>query len=176
MSRHRLIFQDWIVGLGRDPEQSCSEYSTCIRPPDDGSPGPDDEQTVELRHTVSTALGQLDESEREFLVRFYFMGQSYKSIAEETGRALYKLEALHRRAVRRLQRLLAPYVCARYGISSSDRPACPICSSPDREQIDEVIRGRDRRQTWRPVLQTLKTRFGLDIKTPQTLIGHIKYH
>jgi hypothetical protein len=186
MGRERIIYRDWIVELGREPSEIARESSQWANGcPNqefaglDGSPVAaelDTEQVVRIKEVVNKALESLEEEEREFVVRFYYMGQSYTELAELTGRPVHKLETLHRRAVRRLRNQLTPLVGDGCNPCQEEVRRCPICSSSRRGEIDKLIRGRKPGQTWRRVMKHLKGEFGIDIKSPGTLAAHEKYH
>lgn len=170
MSSNRVVYQNWIADLGRDPG----------RPPVAGSPESEDRAVIErreqIRGAVAKALGRLADNEREFIERYYFMGRTYREIAELSGRAMHRLEALHQRSLKKLQKELAPLVKQLFGMAPAPNKACPICTSPARQQIDQLIASRDPAGTWRPVMKQIRDQFNIGIITPQTLIGHEKYH
>jgi len=166
MSSNRITYQNWIVDIGFDPER---------RPPQQAA-ADDPGRQAEIRERVNAALAKLDEQEREFIVRFHFQGQTYRSISERSGRPVHRLETLHRRALRRLRRELAGWVEETFGIDVSPQKDCVICRSANRPAIDRLIASRDRTRSWRPVIEQLRERYGLVIRSPQTLIGHEKYH
>jgi hypothetical protein len=176
MGNNRIVYQEWIVELGRDP--ALPPVSGTVDPTSFG--GRDREVgsalTADINRAVREALGKLGEAEREFIERFYFQGMSYRNLSEGTGRSRHKLEALHYRAVRALRSLLAEFVRERFGIEPQDSPDCPICRSAQREAIDSIIQTRDPAATWRPVISRIRDEFGVVLTTPQTLIGHEKYH
>ena len=163
MPSNRIVYRDWIVELGRDPARL---------PPGE----PDEKRRQLVEEAVGRALKSLTEDEREFIQRFYNMGQTYRQIAESTQRAQYRLEALHRRAIKRLRKQLLPLVKELYGLKEEERPDCILCRSEYRREIDRIISKRDRNATWRPVIRKIRERFGLKVSTPQILIGHEKYH
>ncbi len=134
-------------------------------------------EAILIRTKVREALAKLSVDEREFIVLFYFVGRTYAELAESTGRALHKLEALHKRAIRRLRKELAPFVAEEFGIPLPRRvPSCPVCHSKQVEEIDAIIESRDLRSTWRPIIREIRKKFGIAVGSPQQLIGHIKYH
>ncbi|MBU8934647.1 MAG: hypothetical protein KOO62_11675 [candidate division Zixibacteria bacterium] len=170
MSNSRITYQNWIVDLGRDP-------SLPVLPPI--TPEESNEIGV-LQARVQQSLQCLSEDERELIRQFYYMGYSYRHISQKSGRAIYKLEAMHRRALRKLRNDLGEFIQSRFHI---DLPAvaesvieCHICASPHRDEIDLLIAGRDQRATWRPVMNQLRREFDVDIRSPQMLIGHERYH
>ena len=114
--------------------------------------------------------------EREIVERFHFIGQTYRQMSEGSGRSIHKLEAIHKRALRKLKKELSGFVNATFGIVLSDARPCPLCRSPERAKIDILIRNRPRKSTWREIIGELKEHYGIIIRTPQTLIGHEKYH
>ncbi|HOP07458.1 MAG TPA: hypothetical protein PLF13_09220 [candidate division Zixibacteria bacterium] len=167
MHCRRVIYRNWIVDLGRNPAAG-----PMIEP----YPSPDAIAPPELIAEVDKALSRLTEEEREFVVRFYYMGESHGHLAGLTGRKVHKLESMHKRIMRKLRRLLSPFVCERYGIGVEPGSTCVICRSPARDEIDTLIANRDRSRTWRPVIRKLRQRFGIRITSPQTLISHEQYH
>jgi len=133
--------------------------------------------TTEIRTQVHEALAKLSVEEREFIVLFYFVGRTYAELAESTGRALHRIEAIHKRAIRRLRKELALFVAEEFGIPLPRRvQSCPICRSKHVEEIDAIIESRDFRSTWSPVIQKIREKFGIAVGSPQQLIGHTKYH
>ncbi|MBN1213535.1 MAG: sigma-70 family RNA polymerase sigma factor [candidate division Zixibacteria bacterium] len=202
MGTNRLVYQNWIVELGIDPENkdalkdgsSRNQYEISLEDikdgflPDGSVPPRDEKEALRqarrrsfIGEQVAWALDKLTADEKEFVERFYYSGQGYREISEKSGRAVYKLEALHKRAVRKLKRELAPVVKQLYNLDivppeTSATITCPICNSPSRKDIDKLIAGRDEKGTWRPIIKILKDKYGLKIKTPQVLIGHEKYH
>jgi len=164
MSNSRVVYQNWIVDLGRDPLKQWFLNENRSKP---------DEQ---LKEIVSSALKKLSSNEQEFIIQFYYMGKSYQEISSQTGRVIYKLEALHKRALKKLEARLLGFVKNRFDIKIHNKTVCPICESEYANEINEIIANRNPRDTWRPVLKILKEKFGINIRSPQTLIGHSKYH
>jgi hypothetical protein len=132
---------------------------------------PEDERTA----VVAGAMNRLEPDEQEILVQIYYLGKSYQEISRRSGRQTYRLKSLHHRAVCKLRRCLREYVKRRYGIVVQP-PACPICESPHCAEINALILNRDRTDTWRPVLQIIREEYGLDIRSPQRLMGHERNH
>ncbi len=188
MGRGRIIYQDWIVELGREPSEIARESSLWNNVSGhldrafaglDGlrvSSSVDTARVVRIKEAVNRALESLDEEEQEFVVRFYYMGQSYSELAELSGRPVHKLETMHRQVIRRLRNQLAALVDDGCSSSREEVCRCPICSSPRRREIDELIRARNPQETWRRIMRNLKREFEIDIKSPNTLAVHEKYH
>lgn len=161
MARRRMIYHDWLAR-----ERAVDE-----------SGEPDKGADSEIEQQVQRALAALSENEREFIVHFYCMGQTEQQIAEATGRTVVRLHALHGRAVRKLRRLLGGFVAERFGLESGGQTSrCPVCESECAAEIDRIIANRDRKATWRPVMREIHERFGIQIRSPQVLIGHERYH
>ncbi len=170
MPGSRIVYQNWIVDIGRDPSLPYDGQESVMESDD----------TPALRSRVREAVRRLDDEERELIEQLYFLGDTYRQMAERTGRALYRLEALHRRVLRKLRHDLAPFVQNRFQLE--DRfiddavRRCPICKATNREEIDRAIADRDQLQTWRPVMDRLRAEFDLDIRTPAIMISHERYH
>jgi hypothetical protein len=187
MAGNRIIYQNWIAESGVDPArqraasveaESRASLEEMIENGFDFSRESSQctDQIDSLRDAVRRALDELEEDEREFVARFHFMGESYRQISESSGRAIHKLESLHKRAVRKLKRILAPLMVTRFEVKLADHLICPLCDSEDAEAIDLLIAGRDPHQTWRPVIGELKQKYNIVVRSPQLLIGHEKYH
>ncbi|MDF1545687.1 MAG: sigma-70 family RNA polymerase sigma factor [bacterium] len=182
MSQPRIIFQDWIVQLGYDPGHPRADAQSA----ESGEFKTSSQLAEEIGREVKKAMTRLAENEREFIRQYYYMGRTYQQIADATGRKLYRLEALHNRAVRKLKKQLTPFVKKRFGPldqfeqkQKTERESennCPICKSGQRIKVDRIIAGRDKSETWRPVIQKLKAEFNICVSSPQQLIGHEKYH
>jgi DNA-binding CsgD family transcriptional regulator len=181
MAAERITYQNWIADLGRDPSQPL-DFEERSRPIPVGAGDfealndLEPERRRQIREAVAFALSKLSDNERELIEQFHYMGRSYREIAECSGRSIHRLEALHQRVLKKLRTALAPLVKQLYGLGVSTDPDCPICTSPHRASVDGLIRERNRSDTWRPMIRLLKSRFGIIINTPQTLIGHEKYH
>ena len=169
MSKNRIILQNWIVDLGYDPRNLEPQAIT------DQSSDADD-NVERIKEEVAQAVSSLPKEERELIERFHFMGQSYRELSASTGRAIHRLEAMHQRAVRRLRKLLNPLVKELYGLSDKSPPACPLCRSPARAEIDRVIAEKPESETWRTTLTRIREDYGITVKSPQLIIGHRKYH
>lgn len=135
-----------------------------------------DERGDRICAEVQSAVGQFNEDEREFLARFYNMGETYQQIADKSGRRIHSLEALHKRAQKKLRKALAPLVAREYGVKTKPFDSCVLCGSPFRVEIDALIAARPPHQTWRGVIRILKEQYRITVITPQTIIGHQKYH
>ena len=174
MAHGKITYQNWIVELGFDPDTRSGNGSITLQSFLRGQE--DDKSTQAVQQAVRTALDRLAEEEKEFIIRFYFMGETYEDLSSLTGRAPHKLVALHERAVRKLKKMLSVFVKQRYGLAADYRPDCPICRSVHVERINSIINQRDREKSWRPIITHLRESYGLIIRSPQVLIGHEQYH
>lgn len=186
----RIRYRNWVAELGVIPRRERSgvgrrnQVTFVALNPD--SQDLSDEQVLgsleERRRIgyiweqVSLAIRQLSDDEREFVERFYFSGESFREISERTGREIYRLEAIQKRALRRLKKMLREFVSEVYGVKSTTAANCPICESGHRGEIDQLILSRDRSASWRPVMKEIFHRYGITIRTPMILIGHERYH
>lgn len=177
MMAQRLFYRNWIVDLGYDPEERLELLFQFEPPHEPETLGPEELARLDaIGRRVIAAVERLGDRERAFIERFYFMGQSYREISHETYRAVHKLERIHSGALKKLRRFLADLAREEYGLEPGPESACPICRSPEVDEINRFIRERDPRATWRPILAALRERFHVTVTTPQILIGHAKYH
>lgn len=129
----------------------------------------------EVGEAVRAALEQLSAEEQAIIVRYHFDGLTLKQIGDQLGRSESKTTNLYRRALRRLKKLLTPFAGEQFGIDTQER-SCPICASEFRKEIDGVIARKKKQDSYRSLIQRLKSEYGIKIVSPQTIRGHIKYH
>jgi hypothetical protein len=129
----------------------------------------------ELANKVREALDELTAVERVTIERHDFEGLSLVNIAAELGWPCSRVQATRRRALRRLRKVLAPYVQERFGVllPSTD---CPICASQFRRDAETIIAARKREESYSKVISQLRHDFNIAIISPKTIIGHVKYH
>jgi hypothetical protein len=166
MRKERIIYQDWIVTLGRDPSIPC----------DGRAEKNSDDYNYDIITAVNRALEILNKDEASFIHAFYVEGMGYRKISEQSGRAMYKLEALHNRALKKLKTHLYQSLKGKVNIPEPKQIECCLCSHPQLENINQLIMAKRKSETWKHVIKTLKDEYGVFIKTPQRLIGHLKYH
>jgi hypothetical protein len=129
----------------------------------------------ELENKVRKALDELSVVERIAIERHDFEGLSLVSIAAELGWSCSRVQIARSRALRRLRKVLAPFVQERFGVSPPS-PDCPICASPFRQDAERIIAARKREEPYSIVIFQLRHDFEIIIISPKTIIGHIKYH
>lgn len=164
MGKDRIVYQDWIVNLGYDPS----------------GPRPDQLPPIEYNSNIITAVNDaltgLDQEEAAFIRLFYYQGKGYREIGEISRREIYRLEALHQRALKKLKIRLTANLAETVPLPSPTPPKCVLCRHPHWDKIDRLIVSKRDSQTWKPIIDILKQEFGIRISTPQCLIGHRKYH
>ena len=165
MSRKRIIYQDWIVELGHDPSVTWAEP---VRHP--GS------HSLKIIEAVNRAMSFLNEDEVSFIRAFYIQGMTYRQISAATERAIYKLESLHRGALRKLKKNLHHLLGRKYHIPKPEKYICPLCDHPRSDEINRLIKSKTNRDTWKPVIRILRREYGVELSTTQILVGHHKYH
>jgi hypothetical protein len=154
------------VELGRDPAVSWQEAANR-----------DCGYNQNVIRAVNESLNILKEDEAGFIRCYYFQGMGYREISELTGRDIYRLESVHKRALRKLRNVL-PVL-----IDSDDRDNtagsktdCPLCCHKEKDRINRLIENKKPDETWKQVMKILQEKFGIRVSTPQILIGHQKYH
>lgn len=182
MAESRIVYQDWIVELGRDPKTEHLDFPQAFSLEDILKNGfdlaqneIDEHRLEELKNEVKKAIDSLSEEEKEFIIRYHYMGKTLKEISEMTNREICKLVCYNKKILRKLKKRLSKFVFKRFGVKPEEND-CLICCSKFRAEIDNLIKNRDKRKTWRPIITILKTRYKIEIKTVQTLLGHEKYH
>jgi RNA polymerase sigma factor (sigma-70 family) len=192
VTKRKIIYNNWIAENGVDPELphtdgiedeqfideqfiSIDEVADSLIDPATSGDSTDD--VAELRAEVRAAVAKLNEKEREFVERVYFMGMTIQELADKSGRSRHMLEAFHRRCRKKLIRHLSRFVEQHWGKPLRQRTTnCVICESIHRIEIDTLIAERDRTLTWKPVLKVIREKYGLKSVTVQRLRGHEQYH
>lgn len=174
----KLCYRQWLVNYGFDPREEGPAGEAVVfrsgrREPeevDSTDDGPASADTVMVRLAVS----RLQKDERELIERYYFMGQGYPEIAEALVCDVSRIERRHRLALRRLRRMLEPWV--KNGDTSGLEVNCRICQSEDRESIERVIASKAAEESYRRVLRILRTQFGMKFNHPHLVIRHQNFH
>ena len=173
----KIVFQDWIVDLGRDPQATPNWLdSGLFNWPLQGRESHEVDPVEIIGMSVRRGIEALSTAEPELVIRVHYMGESMTDISRRTGRSISKISGMHQRVLRKLRKSLSEFVFQRYGIKTASDPSCPICSSPFRREIDSLIANRDTSRSWKPVISELHSRWSIRIISPQLLIGHHKYH
>ena len=134
------------------------------------------ERAESISREVREAVEKLAPKERQFVELFYFESMTYQEIAGILKKKTYKLERLHQRALGKLRILLTDFVKEQFEFEIPQETACVICSSPFRGELDELIRSKKEEETYSRLIRIFKQKYGIDVKTPQVIIGHKKKH
>lgn len=129
-----------------------------------------------INKQVRKAVKKLSFEERQFIQLYYFEFSSYQAIARILKRKVYKLERIHQRALGKLRIILADFVKEQFDLEVPQMTECLICQSPFREELDELIRNKKDEETYRGLMIIFKQKYGINIKTPQVIIGHKRKH
>ncbi|MDP3025755.1 MAG: hypothetical protein Q8O10_09510 [candidate division Zixibacteria bacterium] len=164
----RIRALNWVEGV-EEPE-SISEESDLIEKMKE------EVAKKELEGKVEEALDNLDCVEKEFIKLFYYDCKSYNQISEIMNKTKDRLERIHNSALEKLKFSLKEFVSQRYKIKIFPEKKCMICSHPEREKLEELIKAKKKEETWKKILRMCKEKFNLEIKAPQILINHQKKH
>jgi len=129
-----------------------------------------------INREVREAIEKLSFVEKQFVRLFYFEFKSYQQIARILKKKVYKLERIHQRALGKLRIILADFVKKRFKLNVPIDTDCIICNSPFREEMDQLIKNKKEEETYRSLIRIFKQKYGIDIRTPQVIIGHKKKH
>lgn len=124
---------------------------------------------------VQNAVAKLSPLERDIIIRVHFDGATLRQFADDSGYSLQHILNLHRRALRRLHKLLSGFVSGEFNITTTNS-SCVICNSPNRTEIDELLQQRRPGAPYRDIMRQIRSSFGVAIASTMTIIGHIKYH
>ena len=164
----RIRALNWVEGV-EEPE-SVSEEADLIKRMKE------EKEQAELERKVEQALDKLESVEKEFIMHFYYDCKSYDQISEIMNKTKDRLERIHSSALEKLKFSLRGFVSQRYKIKIFPEGKCLLCSHPEREKLEELIRAKKKEETWKKILRTCKEKFNLEIKTPQILMNHQKKH
>jgi RNA polymerase sigma factor (sigma-70 family) len=129
-----------------------------------------------IAQEVRKAVEKLSSEERLFIEKFYFEFKSYREISKILNKRVKKLERIHRRALDKLRITLADFVKTRFKLEIPKKIDCVICRSPFQAEIDMLIKKKKKEETYARLIRTFKRKYGIDIKTPQAIIGHQRKH
>ncbi|MGB5105429.1 MAG: sigma factor-like helix-turn-helix DNA-binding protein [Candidatus Zixiibacteriota bacterium] len=124
---------------------------------------------------VQDALARLSPLEREIIIRVHFEGATLQEFARQSGFPLALILNSHRRALRRLRKLLNTFAAGEFKFTAANA-RCVICNSPHRSEIDKLLKAAPPGSSYREVMRVIRSRFNVDIVSVMTIIGHNKYH
>jgi RNA polymerase sigma factor (sigma-70 family) len=176
--RKRIKCLNWADELfGHPEEEEAENYDAEIsdekrsQVEDDGDPFRE-----ETNLKVREAMERLSPLERQFIEHFYFEDKSYREISVLLNKSIHRLERIHHRASGKLKMLLSNYVKTRFRLNLPEQTDCIICKSPFRQELDKLIQAKKEKETYKSLIRIFKKKYGLEIKTPQVIIGHKKKH
>ena len=168
--RNRIRYLSWAIDLFGYSDPETEEEVT------------GESSREETNQKVREAVGKLSPLERQFIEYFYFECKSYNQITLILNKKIYKLERIHYRALAKLRMLLSDYVKDRFNLSLPEETDltvhtdCIICKSPFRRELDKLIKAKKKQETYKSLIRVFKQKYGLEIKTPQVIIGHKNKH
>lgn len=168
----RIRYLNWSDEVYGSPDRELEKRSTRANSRRSIAPEADERIILEVRK----AMERLQPDERRFVELFYFKFMSYQEIARKLRKRIYRLERLHDRALGKLRLLLADFVKERFGFDAAPDTNCPICRSPYREELDRLINGKKAEETYSRLIKVFKQRYGINVTTPQVIIGHQRKH
>lgn len=129
-----------------------------------------------LNQEVRKAVEKLSLAEKQFVELFYFEFKSYQEIAQLLKKKDHKLERIHQRALGKLRILLTDFAKNRFRLDVPLKSDCIICNSDFRKELEELIRNKKPEETYARLIRIFKNQYGLNVKTPQLIIGHQRNH
>lgn len=170
--RRRIRYVNWAIELYGCPDEKMEEELLWDLHASKNSSEVDETIDCEVRKAVE----RLSREERQFVELFYFEFKTYQEITQISKKKVFKLERIHHRAMGKLRILLAEFVKNRFQLDVPQKTDCLICSSPFRKELEELIRDKKQEETYRPLMDLFRKKYGLNIKTPQAIIGHQRKH
>jgi hypothetical protein len=166
MPGRRICYRNWIVEIGRDPQNADFQREIESAPPN-----------PIIVAGVRRAIERLSAQEREFIQLYYFEGRDGEEVSTIMLLPGRRFETLQRRVMKRLRTYLRQELEGRFGTENPDTtPGCPICRHVKRKEIDHLLKAKSPNETWRKVIRILRDRYGLRGICPQRIIGHMTYH
>jgi hypothetical protein len=170
--KKRIRYQGWVNDI-------CSAWNqgqNGLFPPDHSVEAITPEVCESVNREVRNAIAKLKPDERRFVELFYFDFNSYQEIARKLDKKAHKLERIHKRAIGKLRLLLTGFVKEHFDLDVGQNTDCIICSSPHREELDLLISSKKEEETCSKLIKIFKQKYGIEIKTPQLIIGHRRKH
>jgi hypothetical protein len=133
-------------------------------------------RSQEIIRAVRAALQKLGTIERLVIQMYFYEGLSWSHIGDRLGLSVNRSRAVQRRALVLLQRQLAPFVRATFGLEAVREDNCPICTAPWRRLAEELLDAKTPDDTWGRIGLRIERATGWKTATPQILKSHQKYH
>lgn len=144
-----------------------------------GSSTPNQERSEReelIDRQVRAAVEKLLPTEKQFVELFYFQVRTYQEIAGIMKKKTHKLQRLHERALGKLRILLSDFVKEQFKLEPLQKTDCVICNSPFSGELDELIKSKKEEETYSRLINIFRQKYGIYVKTPQTIIGHERKH
>ena len=170
--RGRIRYLDWATELYGCLDEKTKE--SILQDLPDSKESLKSEESI--NREVRKAVEKLTSVEKQFVQLFYFEFRSYQEIARILRKKTYKLERIHQRALGKLRIVLFDFVKKRFKLDVPEDTDCIICKSPFRKELDKLIRNKKEEETYARLIRIFKQKYGIDIKTPQVIIGHRRKH
>ncbi|MBD3233283.1 MAG: hypothetical protein GF315_06120 [candidate division Zixibacteria bacterium] len=122
---------------------------------------------------VRAALGKLESIEREVIIRYYFMGQGLRQIADTLELSVYSVRSRLNGGTLKLRSLLARFVSRKYGLRIRKRKSCPLCEN---SRFDHIILNCGPIGPWKPVFKQMEAVGFEGVKSVRTIIHHYEKH
>lgn len=179
MARNRVSFEDWISALCALPERARERERDWVplSETDRKEREEREEKADKISREVRRAMELLDKGERESVELYYFMGESLENITIRLRVSKRQVEKNLRVGTLKMKRILYQFVRESFQLMHAPSQAkCLICASSDRDIAESIIKSKKAEEPWRRVIRELREKLGIEIRTPQSLIGHVKYH
>ncbi len=124
---------------------------------------------------VRRALRRLPKLERQLILAHHFYGDSLSYAARRESLSFAVAVSGYRRGLRRLRSQLSAFVAEEFDVAA-EASTCVICASPHRTDIERILRSRTRHEGFARVIAEIWDKCGLRLRSPQTIVGHVKYH
>ena len=176
--RSRIRYLNWAAELfGRSDPEIENKVITELSSEEKSSVVDDENLSREqINQKVREAVEKLTPLERQFIEYFHFQCMSYQEISLILNKTIRRLERIHDRALGKLKMLLSDYVKTRFKLSIPEETECMICKSPFRRELDKLIKAKKKEETYKSLMRVFKEKYGVNIRTPQVIIGHKKKH
>lgn len=136
----------------------------------------DSEDYLAFLQKVREAVLQLPPNHSKVIAAYYFECRVIKEIAVELGLSEADIKCILREGLLKLKHTLIPEVKTRWPNRFGHLRDCPICSHPDRDNIEAIIKAKKHSESWGAINKKLKFKFGVSFNPPSVIISHMKYH
>ena len=136
----------------------------------------DSEDYLAFLDQVRQRVHQLDCIHSRVIIMYYFENRDIDQIAAETGLDQQDIRKALREGLLTLKYALAEAVEKRWPDRFKNINTCPICSHPQRVDIEKIISAHKSGESWGKVNKRLRQKIGRTFNPPMVLINHLKFH